>query len=216
MFKNAKYKTRYKYFRSGIMYVQDWRVCELLKCILAIQKQLTNQPQVITNQTDHRWTFGTLWKTLKYLNINDSFHLKDLIISKYKRESKGRWPIKICRFIFVNCCLKSIKSVKIYAIRTKAVTWVRMRKKKPVVSNTGHFFCFNSTACYTWLWLTIRRKGTCWWIIVCSNLAAYIVCDIVHKHRYKLPSSNQHILQYLYFYSYQSRNNSWKFSWYIS
>jgi hypothetical protein len=27
---------------------------------------------------------------LKYLNINDSFHLKDLEISKYKRESKGR------------------------------------------------------------------------------------------------------------------------------
>jgi hypothetical protein len=42
------------------------------------------------------------WKTLKYLNINDSFHLKDFEISKYKRESKGRWPIKICRFIFVS------------------------------------------------------------------------------------------------------------------
>jgi hypothetical protein len=27
---------------------------------------------------------------LKYLNINDSFHLKDFGISKYKRESKGR------------------------------------------------------------------------------------------------------------------------------
>jgi hypothetical protein len=25
------YKTRYKYFRSGIMYAQNWRVCELLK-----------------------------------------------------------------------------------------------------------------------------------------------------------------------------------------
>jgi hypothetical protein len=24
---------------------------------------------------------------------------------QYKRESKGRWPIQICRFIFVNCCL---------------------------------------------------------------------------------------------------------------
>jgi hypothetical protein len=29
------------------------------------------------------------WKTLKYLNINEN--------------RKGRWPIKICRFIFVNC-----------------------------------------------------------------------------------------------------------------
>jgi hypothetical protein len=58
-----------RYFRSGIIYVQNWRVCELLKCILAIQKQLTNRPQVITNQTDHRWTFDT-WKTLKYLNFD--------------------------------------------------------------------------------------------------------------------------------------------------
>jgi hypothetical protein len=33
-----------KNFRSGIIYVQNWRVCELLKFILAIQKQLTNQP----------------------------------------------------------------------------------------------------------------------------------------------------------------------------
>jgi hypothetical protein len=40
LFKKAIYKTRYKYFRSGIIYVRNWRVCELLKCILAIQKQL--------------------------------------------------------------------------------------------------------------------------------------------------------------------------------
>jgi hypothetical protein len=42
---------------------------------------------------------------LQYLNINDSFHLKDLEISKYQRESKGRMPIIIYRYIFVNCCL---------------------------------------------------------------------------------------------------------------
>ena len=53
------YKAWYKYFKSGIIYVQNWRVRELLKCFLAIQTQLTNRPQVITNQTDHRWTFGT-------------------------------------------------------------------------------------------------------------------------------------------------------------
>ena len=41
LLKRAIYKTRYKYFRSDIIYVQNWRVCELLKCILAIQKQLT-------------------------------------------------------------------------------------------------------------------------------------------------------------------------------
>ena len=32
---------------------------------------------------------------------------------------------------------------------TKTVTWVRMRKNKPVLSNTGRFFCFNSTVIYT-------------------------------------------------------------------
>jgi hypothetical protein len=36
LLKKAIYKTRYKRFRSGIIYVQNWRVCELLKCILAI------------------------------------------------------------------------------------------------------------------------------------------------------------------------------------
>ena len=36
------------------------------------------------------------------------------------------------------------------------------------------------------------------WIIVCSNLAAWIVCDIVRKRKYKLPSSNQSIPPYLY------------------
>ena len=74
-------------------------VCKLLKCILAIQKQLTNQPQVITHQTDH--SLGEHLEHLKYLNINDSFHLKDLEISKYKRESKTRMPIKFCRLILL-------------------------------------------------------------------------------------------------------------------
>jgi hypothetical protein len=34
--------------------------------------------------------FCSLERSWKYLNINDSFHLKDLEISKYKRESKTR------------------------------------------------------------------------------------------------------------------------------
>ena len=33
---------------------------------------------------------------------------------------------------------------------------------------------------------------------ICSNLAAYIECNIVRKRKYKLPSSNQSILPYLY------------------
>jgi hypothetical protein len=47
------------------------------------KRLLSRRPQVITNQKDHRWTFLDTWKTLKYLNINDSFHLKELEISKY-------------------------------------------------------------------------------------------------------------------------------------
>ena len=110
------YKTRDKYFRSGIIYVQNWRVCELLKCILSIQKQLTNRPQ--HNKSDRpQVNMWDNWKTLKYLIINDSFHLKDLEISKYKREPKARMPIKCYCLIFVNCGLFSflnIKRVKIY------------------------------------------------------------------------------------------------------
>jgi len=111
-------KTRYKYFISGIIYVQNWRVCELLKCILAIQKQPTNRPQLIKSDRPQVNIWDT-WKTLKYLNIDDSFHLKDLEISKYKRESKARMPIKCCCLFFVNCGLFSflnIKKVKIHLL----------------------------------------------------------------------------------------------------
>jgi hypothetical protein len=51
--------------------------------------QLTNRPQVITNQSEH---LG---------------QLKDLEISKYKRESKALMPIKFCCLFFVNCGLFS-------------------------------------------------------------------------------------------------------------
>ena len=33
---------------------------------------------------------------------------------------------------------------------TSAFTWVLLQKKKPVISKTGHFFCFNSTVSYTY------------------------------------------------------------------
>jgi hypothetical protein len=35
--------------------------------------------------------------------------------------------------------------VKAEVRSTKAVIWVRMRKKKPAISNTGKFFCFNNS-----------------------------------------------------------------------
>ena len=48
----------------------------------------TNEPTASNNKSERPQV--KIWdsrKTLKYLNINDSFHLKDLEISKYKRES---------------------------------------------------------------------------------------------------------------------------------
>ena len=49
-----------KYIQDTIQVFQIWhnkyseRVRQLLKCIPGIEKQLTNRPQVITIQTDHR------------------------------------------------------------------------------------------------------------------------------------------------------------------
>jgi hypothetical protein len=53
----------------------------------------TNEPTASNNKLDRpQVNIWDTWTTLKYLNINDSFHLKDLEISKYKRESKARMP----------------------------------------------------------------------------------------------------------------------------
>ena len=184
----------------------------------------TNEPTASNNKSDTpQVKIWDTWKTLKYLNINDSFHLKDLEISKYKRESKGRWPIKICRFIFANCLFGFlyIKSVKIYAIpyiffnntiivqiryiiiETKEFACIEYNgfvfpheysgegrgasfsafvfrwrhwccaprpspeyscgKKKPVISNTVCFFCFNSTVSYTCLQIQQSKK----WTLLC-------------------------------------------------
>jgi hypothetical protein len=63
---------------------------------------------------------------LKYLNINDSFHLKDLEISKYKRDSKGRWPIKMCRFIF------SSPVYSFWNIRRKVLKFKKFDEKRAI------------------------------------------------------------------------------------
>jgi hypothetical protein len=55
----------------------------------------TNEPTASINKSDRpQVNIWDNWKTLKYLNINGSIHLKDLEIFKYKRESKARMPIK--------------------------------------------------------------------------------------------------------------------------
>ena len=48
-----KYQQRYKYFKSGIIYVQNWRVCEFLKYILAMQKKTpANEPTASNYKSD--------------------------------------------------------------------------------------------------------------------------------------------------------------------
>jgi hypothetical protein len=97
-------------------------LCSELTSILAIQEQPTNRSQL--NKSDRpQVNIWDTWQTLKYLNINDSFHLKDLQISKYKRESNTRMSIQFCCLILVNCDLFSflnIEKVKIYNENTIA------------------------------------------------------------------------------------------------
>ena len=44
-----------------------------------------------------------------------------------------------------------LKQKKLPVLDITAFTWVLMRKKKPVISNTGRFFCFNSTHCILYI-----------------------------------------------------------------
>jgi hypothetical protein len=81
-------KTTINKNKATIFYRSTSLRCELLKCILAIEKQLTNRPQVITNQSEH---LG---------------QLKDLEISKYKRESKAR-----VLYILINSFFKQIVDI---------------------------------------------------------------------------------------------------------
>jgi hypothetical protein len=95
------YKAQYKYFKSGVIYVQNERVCELLKYILNT-KTTNDRTQVNTNQT-----------------IGEHLvHLKDLELSKYNQELKGGtcMPIKfIVLFLLIVVLIGflKIKSVKI-------------------------------------------------------------------------------------------------------
>jgi hypothetical protein len=50
--------------------------------------------------------------------------LKDLEISKYKRESKARMPIKFCCLIFVNCGLFSFLNIK--KVKILVSDWLKL------------------------------------------------------------------------------------------
>ena len=81
--------------------------------IYSRSKKTTNEPTASNNKSGrlqvNNWD---TWKTLKYLNISDSFHLKDLEISKYKRESKARMPIQFCCLFFANCGLFNFLNIR--------------------------------------------------------------------------------------------------------
>ena len=54
------------------------------------------------------------------------------------KESSTHWSLE------VSCRCRWGLGVKAEVRSTKVVTWVRMRKKNPVISNTGIFICFNN------------------------------------------------------------------------
>ena len=119
-----------QYIQDTIQVIQIWHnLCSELTSLWTFKMysrntKATNEATASNNKSDRpQVNIWDIWKTLKYLNINDSFHLKDLEISKYKRESQARMPIKLCCLFFVNCGLFSflnIKSVKIYNENTVA------------------------------------------------------------------------------------------------
>jgi hypothetical protein len=76
---------------------------------------------------------------------------------------------------------------QVTAFSTSAFTWVLMRKKKPsaftwvlmqknksVISNTGRFFCFNSTASYT--------CSLCW-IDSLSSKSSGRKCSVIFRYK---------------------------------
>ena len=68
-----------------------------------------------------------------------SWHARLYMYRNSTIETKEVTRIGYNRFFF-----RMSTQVKAEVRSTKAVTWVRMRKKKPVISNTGTFFCFNN------------------------------------------------------------------------
>ena len=54
----------------------------------------------------------------------------------YSSDLNSSWSFSAFVLMWRHCC-------------TMCFTWVLMRKKKPDISNTGRFFCFNSIISYT-------------------------------------------------------------------
>ena len=76
------------------------------------------------------------WPTIYWLMVNKMWYMYR--IQYYWNKRRGPL-LDINGFFF-----RMNTQVKAEVHSTKAVTWVLMRKKKPVISNTGKFFCFNN------------------------------------------------------------------------
>jgi hypothetical protein len=96
----------------------------------------TNEQIASNNKSDRpQVNIWDIWKTLKYLNINEN------------RKDIDGWKFVVL-FLLIVVLFGFLNHLSTHAEKEtrsiKAVTWVRMRKKKPVISNTGKFFCFNN------------------------------------------------------------------------
>ena len=97
-----------------------------------------------------------MWKGLKVIFTASPMQAIWLItphrvLSKNSKVSKQIWLfVRFSKTNFI-AHLVTISSTQVNALgqRTSFFTWVFMREKKPVISNTGHFFCFNSIVSYT-------------------------------------------------------------------
>jgi hypothetical protein len=104
------YTARYKYFKSSIIYVQNWRECELLKCIPAlvhILKYFCNyyllekiHSKSASLEPETRSTIAVTWNDLvsKYLNSNfGKFQVRlSYLLFGAKLEFKFLWLYYFC------------------------------------------------------------------------------------------------------------------------
>jgi hypothetical protein len=75
-------------------------------------------------------------------------------------KQKKRPVLDITGFFF-----RMSTQVKAEVRSTKAVTRVQMRKKKPVISNTGNLFCFNNNVSYLYNNSVVEKNQMVWHLI---------------------------------------------------
>ena len=120
-------------------------------CSITIVSRLSSSTifnSVVCNGPSWSWSLGswiynylctqylsplTLWVRISPRRYNIMYKIQ------YHLTQKKRHVLDITCFFF----LMSTR-VKAEVRSTKVVTWVRMRKKIPVISNTGNFLCFNN------------------------------------------------------------------------